>query len=721
MRTKVIILLGVLFASTAVYAQQDTMLFDTPNGVSEVINHRFSSAIFMRSFKRVKAEIDAVIAEPILVPVPKDPGGGYTHEQHKSNYKHMYQAGLVYQITKDKKYVTYIDRMLLDYAALYPTLSLHPVKASSEPGRLFWQTLNESVWLVYTSIAYDCVREQIPAKDRAIIQKNVFYPMAEFIMQGTPNNKKTFNKMHNHGTWADTAVGLIGYTMGDKTLVDKALYGTERDGKGGFLLQLQKLFSPDGYYTEGPYYQRYAILPFVLFAQAINHYQPDLHIFQQRDSILLKAVKVLPALAYQQQFFLMNDALEKTLSSAELVAAFDIAYAVSKDPDFARFAMKQPDVLLSSAGFATAQEMERLAGEKAVTQQSVCLSDGPEGKQGAVAVLRHGASDGMCFVFKATSHGLSHGHFDKLSYSLFNHGEQLLTDYGAARFLNVASKSGGRYTTENKTYAKQTVAHNTLVVDQTSNFDGSKKKASHFAPHIDYVDITNPESQIVVATDSNAYASLGVILRRTVAMLTIEKGEEPVIIDLMMADAKDHKMHTYDLPFHYSGQLIATSFDQKLYPDHLSALGTDNGYQHLWKESDTLIPEGGNRNTHFTFLIKKHFYSVNTTTLSDMGPVEAMHLRIGANDPYMNLRPEPVMMYRVKNKANHQLFASVLTTHGVYDLVGEKTTGSQSIVNDLQVSEAIDGTITFKFKYKNKWIVFTQTNKENHVKINYHK
>ncbi|MFA6832848.1 MAG: hypothetical protein WCR36_11395 [Bacteroidaceae bacterium] len=91
MRTKVFILLGVLFASTALYAQSDSMLFDTPNGVSEVIKHRFDSATFMRSFVRVQSEIDSIITTPILVPLPKDPGGGYTHEQHKNNYKQMYQ------------------------------------------------------------------------------------------------------------------------------------------------------------------------------------------------------------------------------------------------------------------------------------------------------------------------------------------------------------------------------------------------------------------------------------------------------------------------------------------------------------------------------------------------------------------------------------------------------------------------------------------------------
>ena len=34
-------------------------------------------------------------------------------------------------------------------------------------------------------------------------------------------------------------------------------------------------FSPDGYFTEGPYYQRYASYPFLIFAQALENKKPE--------------------------------------------------------------------------------------------------------------------------------------------------------------------------------------------------------------------------------------------------------------------------------------------------------------------------------------------------------------------------------------------------------------------------------------------------------------
>ncbi len=40
---------------------------------------------------------------------------------------------------------------------------------------------------------------------------------------------------------------------------------------------------------------------------------------------------------------------------------------------------------------------------------------------------------------------LSHGHYDALNVLLFDKGNEILQDYGAARFLNVEQKDGGSY------------------------------------------------------------------------------------------------------------------------------------------------------------------------------------------------------------------------------------------------------------------------------------
>ena len=50
-----------------------------------------------------------------------------------------------------------LKRFLDKYAKLYPTIGLHPQAKDQTPGRLFWQSLNETVWLLHTIQAYDCI------------------------------------------------------------------------------------------------------------------------------------------------------------------------------------------------------------------------------------------------------------------------------------------------------------------------------------------------------------------------------------------------------------------------------------------------------------------------------------------------------------------------------------------------------------------------------------
>lgn len=628
---------------------------------------------FDRSYAYALQEADAALESGIDVPFPKDAAGGYTHEQHKKNYYAMYYAGIVYQVTGEKKYADYVCRMLHEYAKLYPTLGQHPYVGSPVPGRLFWQTLNESVWLVHTAMAYDCVYDYMPAKERAFVEKNLFLPIARFIEQGTPANYKTFNRMHNHATWANAAVGMIGYVMGNQDLIDRALYGSEKDGKSGFLLQLEKLFSPDGYFTEGAYYLRYAIWPFMLFGQAIDLCQPELAIFERRDGILLKALNGLIEQAYDGTILRMNDALEKTYSTQEIVCALDIAYYVSRRPELLDIAARQTTYTLSAAGITTAIAVAEGKGQL-FEYHSMLLRDGEYGEKGGVALMRSPSEKDMLLTMKATSHGLSHGHYDKLTFALYDNHHEILTDYGAARFLNIESKSGGRYTHENDTYAMQTIAHNTLVADETSHFHADYNTSMQYASQINYAHFTD-SIQIVSATDKNAYQPEGIGMDRTIALIEHPQLDFPITIDIMRAHAKTE--HTYDLPFHYNGQLIWSSFPYAREAQMLVPMGTQYGYEHLWLEKRHEDIDGL---VQFTWLLGDRFYSVSS--LLQHG--EVYLTRLGANDPDMNLRSEPAVILRQPAQKDYT-FVSIVEPHGLYDLNLELTKKAYSRVKAIEL------------------------------------
>jgi hypothetical protein len=155
--------LGLSLAALApgmAQAQTAPVLFDAA-GLKTMAADAKRYPLFAAEFERTKKAVDKAMRAGIVVPVPKDPGGGFTHEQHKRNYTALYGAGLLYRITGDKAYADFARTMLLEYAKLYPTLGPHPAKANEAAGRLFWQSLNDSVWLVYGVQGYDAIRDTL--------------------------------------------------------------------------------------------------------------------------------------------------------------------------------------------------------------------------------------------------------------------------------------------------------------------------------------------------------------------------------------------------------------------------------------------------------------------------------------------------------------------------------------------------------------------------------
>ena len=405
-------------------------------GVENIRSAEVVAPLFAEVLRTTRAEVDAEIAQGIFVPVPRDMAGGYSHERHKKNFFILQKAGNLYQITGEEKYAVYIRELFLRYAAEYPKWGLHPTQRSYATGKIFWQCLNDANWLVYASQAYDCVYDFLTPQERALLEKDLFRPLADFI---SLDNPQFFNRIHNHSTWGNAAVGMMGLAMRDTQLVQRALYGLPNDSldsnmldndggfiqiegqrQAGFLAQLDYSFSPDGYFTEGPYYLRYAMTPFLLFAKALANNRPDLEIYAYRDSILQKAVwALLHQTDAQGQFFPINDA-QKGMSwkAREVVAAVDIAYSdFGRDPRLLSIAAEQGRVLLDDNGFAVAQALAQGRAKK-FRPSSVAYRDGADGQKGGVAILRAaGTRDGeLCLVMKYSAHGMGHGHFDKLSY-----------------------------------------------------------------------------------------------------------------------------------------------------------------------------------------------------------------------------------------------------------------------------------------------------------------
>lgn len=673
-KSSFLFLIYLFMNATELFAQaQHPNLILNKQVIAEIQKNLGKVPLFDKTFSDIKSNVDEVLNQSIDVPVPVDPGGGYTHERHKQNYELMYNAGILYSVTKDGKYAAFVKRMLDKYAILYPTLKLHPQSKDQTPGRLFWQSLNETVWLLHTIQAYDCIYDWLSKIDRDNYENNIFLLMAKFFSEDSPHE---FNLIHNHGTWMVASVGMTGFVLHNQDLIDKALYGTEKNGEGGFIAQLNQLFSPDGYYTEGGYYARYALWPFFIFAESIQNNKPELKVYEVRDQILKKAFYSALQMTYTNgEFMPINDALkEKNFLSSELIYALNFVYdRYGEDKSLLSIAELQNKVSFSNGGIKVAEAIKKLNALPEFKWRSINFVDGPKGDEGGVGILRWGPNKDMeTMLFKYSGHGLSHGHFDKLSFLFYDQGKEIIQDYGAARFLNVEQKFGGRYLPENKSFAMQTIAHNTLVVDEKSDFNGKKEQSEKY--HSDYYSFSaeDPDLQVTSAKDVHAYD--GVKMHRTFLMVNDPGFIRPVVIDIFQVSAE--KTHQYDLPFYYMGHFISTSYDYKPFITERKVIGKNNGYQHLWLEAEAKTKG----TSSFTWLNGERYYSIISNTDSN---TQILFTQIGANDPNFNLRNDRGIMFRAKD--NNHTFVNIIEPHGDFNPTLEYSFNSYPAFEKIEV------------------------------------
>jgi hypothetical protein len=668
LKTIKLLLLPVLLTA------QHPIIFFTKAEAAKVKRDVLKYPLLTRSYNELKKEVDEWIGKEVDVPFPKDPAGGYSHEKHKNNYMLMFNSGILYNLTGDTKYALLVKQLFFKYAKLNPGLPNHPQATSNSPGHIFWQALNDANWLVYTGMAYDLIYNSLSADERKIIEEGAFKPEVDFI---TKDLKDWFNLIHNHGVWACAGVGIVGIATNNKEYVDMALYGSGKDRKTGFLAQMDGLFAPDGYYTEGPYYARYAILPYYLFAAALKNARPELKIFEYRDRILQKALlSCLQQTNLDGRFFSFNDAIkEKDYTTNELVTVIDIAWDVyGKENGLLVVAKKQNRVLVNKGGVSIAAAT---VNEKTIRgiypYRSVEYTDGAKGDEGGISLLRNGKENELTtLIYKYSSHGLSHGHFDRLNYNLYDKGNEILRDYGAVRFVGTEQKYGGRYLPENNGYAAQTIAHNTIVVDEKSHYDGKEPEAEKFHPVKLFSNIDKAAVQVVAAKEEHAYK--GIQLQRCVYLLQLPGGRK-LIADIFNINSKEE--HQYDLPFNYNGQLIGTSMKYTANSTRLETLGIKNGYQFLWKEAEATIKDSL---VQLTFLNDRTYYTISSLV---KGRAQLFFTRSGANDPNFNLRHEPALI--IRKNGTDQAYVSVIEIHGNFDPVAEFSSGTYPAVEEIKL------------------------------------
>ncbi len=625
--------------------------------------------------KNIK-ELDAFMRLALDVPGHGE-AGGYEHNRHKQNYFYMHLAGQLFLITQEQKYASFVKDLLALYAEKYLTFDFHVQKNTNPTGRLFHQILNEHCWLLFTSLAYSCVASTMTTQERQAVIEGIFDPMLSMF---TEKYSHDFDRIHNHGIWAVAAVGICGLAIGKREYLEMSVYGLERNETGGFLAQMSQLFAPSGYYIEGPYYHRYAIQPTCIFAEVLQRHMPEVDIYHYKDKVIKNTVQALLATAYPNgEFPALNDA-SRTMGITDIgvqiaVSVYSKHYGLNDN--ILGMAKIQDSVWMHPCGLELSSAYDKATKQRNIGMPfwpSIELTEGPKGDKGAQGFIRMKDKQGDIsqLVMNYGQHGMGHGHFDTLGITFFNRSQEVLREYGFCRWVNVEPKFGGRYLDENKSYARQTIAHNAITIDEQcqNNFDVERADSVHGIPHFFEVDNSQIKGMSAFANDHQQ----NVQMQRSVFMLDIEELEAPLLLDLYRISSEDE--HQYDYSHQYEGQLIRTNFKYQAEKE-LNTLGDNNGYQHLWKTASgkteqTALISWLQNNTYYSWLGT----SSNTNS-------EIIFTRTGANDPRFNLRSEPAFILR--NRGKSSLFASVLETHGYFNEEFEQSVNARGQVSNIQI------------------------------------
>lgn len=633
-----------------------------------------------KSIEANRKELEAFMRLPLDVPGHGE-AGGYEHNRHKQNYTYMNLAGRLFLITQEEKYAQFVKDLLAIYAEKYLTFDFHVQKNTNPTGRLFHQILNEHCWLMFTSLAYSCVASVMTEEERTAVVERIFEPMLDMF---TVKYAHDFDRIHNHGIWAVAAVGICGLAIGKPEYLEMSVYGQDRDDTGGFLAQISQLFAPSGYYMEGPYYHRYAIRPTCVFAEVVHRHMPEVDIYNYKDKVIGNTVQAMLATAYPNgEFPALNDA-SRTMSITDMgvqVAVSVYSKHYGMDDNILGMAKIQNAVWMHPCGLELSQAYDKAIADREIGMPfwpSVELNEGPTGNNGAQGFIRmqDKTGDVSQLVMNYGQHGMGHGNFDTLGITFFNRGQEVLREYGFCRWVNVEPKFGGRYLDENKSYARQTIAHNAVTIDEQcqNGFDVNRADSVHGLPHFFKVEGTEINGMSAFANDHYPNTDM----QRSVFMLNLDELEAPLLLDLYRIEGEGG--HQYDYSHQYDGQIVRTNFDYQSFGE-LNTLGDDFGYQHLWKVAsgkvqDTALVSWLQNNTYYTWL-------GTSSSAKQNGDNEVIFTRTGANDPSFNLRSEPAFILRSKGEST--LFASVLETHGYFNEEFEQSVNARGQVKDIRV------------------------------------
>ncbi|MFW5866976.1 MAG: heparinase II/III domain-containing protein [Armatimonadota bacterium] len=447
--------------------------------------------------------------------------------QHHRLTQAVRDLGLAYAFTDDVRYAEKAREILLAYGEKYRSFPLHNSRGqeSRSAGRLYAQTLDEAVDIIKVAWGYDLIYDSgvFSDEDRSIIEDGYLRAVAEVVRRNDAG-------ISNWQSWHNAGLAAIGFCLRDSDLASLAI-----DGRHGLRFQLENSILPDGFWYEGTAaYHFYALSALRWTVEAAFHSGIDFY-----DNAAYKSLYDAPLLYVfpDLTFPAVNDSDVFPLTSRHPL--YEIAYSRFGDENY--LAVASPGHRQSLEAF--------LWGVDELPSAAPLRLPGKTFEGLGATILRAGEGEDQTYAHLDWGpHGGGHGHPDKLALILYAMGAELAPDPG--RLAYGASLQGAWY--------KQTVSHNTVVLDERS------QRATEGALLLFH---DGEIARIARAECDSAYDD--VMLRRTLLLA------DDYLLDVY--DYRADEEHTADYVYHNVGEhapLLETTPLE-------GPLGEGSGYQHI--------------------------------------------------------------------------------------------------------------------------------------------
>ena len=510
---------------------------------------------------------------------------GGVYDQTWRAYQHAKIAGaaedlaLRYAVGGEVKYAEAAAAILCEYADRYDA---YPIKQFSKVGS---QTLEDGFFALHVASAYDLILDSgaLGGERRRHVEEDLLHATARLIASVDADIHEPLPS--NWQALCTAAIGVLGFTLRDEEIVDFAI-----NGPLGFNALLERSVRSDGLFWEGSIGYAIGTIGDVLcLTEAAWHAGIDLYRHPRLRGLFAAPVRLgFPDGTYPA---VGDDHFGRSLKEVFGTLA-EVYYARTRDEEV------RPLLVAGrvSEGDERARGLRRgyvaplwLAPfwqppERPPVRESVNFP------ASGYAILRARApgrdTEEVQLLLQYGPHGGGHGHLDKLNLVLYANGRVQAPDLGICNYS----------LPESHNWFRQTVSHNTVVVDQVSQHRiGGELERFAAGPRVQVADASAHDYQH------------GVRMRRTAILV-----DGAFVVDLFGvggAGPNRQRGRQIDWVYRNFGELrVSTDLVEDEKP-----LGKDNGYQHIRNV------RRGSADGTWTATFESEGQGVRLTTLGEAG------------------------------------------------------------------------------------------------------